>query len=261
MEEDRQVGELYARYKATEPTIKIPLVSALARQLRNFVGDNSAAKDEEKKRQLSFRIIDILRNQPGEYPLTRIFFSGPRFSRGREGFIYGFDYTIGDTTFPVEYWSNNDQGILVQKEDANSIPKIKITEDDDGLPQRVLHLPEGFRIPIGPLYFEGDGLPMSEKEIQTEKDRAVAMAKTIGIQVNQDILYRAERMSTGSGRKHTPRYCYWEPELPDTKTHIGIDFESLMPQEMTLVLEGAPVFRNTAIITDEDFGEEDDEEK
>lgn len=260
MEEDKRIGELYAQYKAPTPTREIPLVSALARQLRNFVGNNSAAKDKEEKRQLSFRIIDILRNQPGTYPLTRISFSGPRFPNGRDGFAYGFDYTIGDTTFPIEYWSNNDQGILVQKEDANSIPEIEIPEDS-GVSQLVLHLPEGFRIPVGPLNFKGDGLPMSEEEIQAEKDNAIAMAEAMGIKVNQDTLDRADSMSTGSGRKSTPRYFYWQPELPDTKTHIGIEFESLMPQEMTLVLEGAPVFRNTAIIPDEDFEDTDDDEK
>ncbi len=257
-EQSQHVNELYAKFRANEQgssaelpnrTHIFPGADRLARRLRRGRSDRVRHEERPGGDQLRFEITEALKDQPGRYPLQEIrFSSAPPF--GHTGFSYGFEHTIGDDTFAVSFWSYNRWGIDVQKEAAGSTPEIEITESEDGI-KRILHLPEGFRIPVGPLSFEEEGVPLSQGEQNATRDQVLRIAKGTGIKVNRKAMEVADRMMPPMMR-YPDRYFYWEPDLFDEPTEISIDFDAIKPSQMGLSWEEAPTFKNTIVNSEED---------
>jgi len=217
--------------------------------------------------QLHSQISETIENQPGRYPLAEIAFR-PTPPLGHTGFTYSFEIVIKEDKFTADFWSYNHWGILVQGHPNDYPPEIEVIEktvelNNDSIKEdpevgsytvvnRVLHLPEGFRIPVGPLHFESDSLPISEGKSKAAKQRAFNIAKVAGITVNKEALETAGKMMD-IRRKYPDRYFYWQPMLPDTPTKIAIDFDSINPRHMRLTLEGAPVFTETLVIPEEEY--------
>jgi hypothetical protein len=253
VEGNRQLDQLYAQYRALshgEPAVskknKIPLV----RELLNKLGDSHSDGDRNNRVarvQIRLQIIDILRQQPGSYPLAELSFSP---ANGQDGFQYAFHYLINDDTFRIGYWRYNDWGICVQKQILNQKPEIEVLKG--GVINTILHLPENYQIPVGPLHFPDDNLILlSEAEKLESQKKAIAIAKAAGIHVNKKILDMASRISPQPEGKLPDRYFFWQPELPDTPMYLAIDFDSLMPSFLGRSLENAPVLKNTIIIQPE----------
>lgn len=236
-ETDRQIQELYTQYRAGKLHAK-------------------------QREQSGYEISELLRDRPGSYSLARLSYISHITG---SGFIYGFDYSLGEDVFEINYWSYNDWGILVQKHPKDYIPEIEIVETEEPMEDeltedpevdafttinRLLHLPEGFRIPVGPLRFESDSLPMNEEELAANKSRVIEIAKAAGIKISRYILKTPDKFS-GPARKYPHRYFYWQPILPDNPTRITIDFDAIEPYHMGLTLENAPTFNNTLVITDD----------
>lgn len=216
--------------------------------------------------QAGNQIVDLLRKQPGRYLLAEMAFC-PTPPLGHTVFSYSFKHTVGGDMFTVDLWAYNHMGILVQKHPRDYVPEIEIVErrvepgkelmGEDPEPGSytvtdiLLHLPEGFRIPVGPLHFKEDSLPTSEEELVADKARAIEIAKAARIKINESILDMADRLS-GSARKYPDRYFYWQPILPDNPAKIAIDFDAIETYHMGLTLENAPTFSNTLVIEDED---------
>lgn len=270
---DPRLRELYVQLKENRPqsVVEQPrrgviffLLDNLAQRLRNQ--KHADLQREVTDEQLRSQISEIISNQPGRYPLTEIAFRPtPPFDHA--GFTYSFERAIEEDKFTIDLWADNNWGILVQGHPSGYPPEIEIVEakvepnqeeleEDHDLPlytsiDRILHLPEGFRIPVGPLHFESDSLPRSKEELEADKERAVKIAKAAGIKVNKEILGVADKMI--DRRKYPDRYFYWQPVLPDIPTKIAIDFGPIDPINMGLTLEGAPVFNNTIVIPEEDY--------
>lgn len=248
-ENDRGLHQLYDQFKAvkTDETKPKPVVRKLVERIRS--GPSKKTTTEQIRQQ----IIELVRYQPGKYPLAELTFSHDFLLSSRTGFRYSFNYSLGEDEFSIGYWSYNDRGgILVQKHTSDYLPQIEVlgTEDDRGL--TLLHLPEGHKIPVGPLHFEDDSLPMNEKELAAEKAKAIEIAERAGIKVKRDIIDMADRLS-GPARKYPDRYFYWQPALPANPTNIAIDFDGIETRHMGLTLEDAPVFDNTMTIKDEEL--------
>ncbi|MBI2196403.1 hypothetical protein HYU45_02205 [Candidatus Daviesbacteria bacterium] len=273
-ETDRQIKELYLQYKAAklqpeqQAQKPLPIIGRIAqllrRQRRDLEGERRAVSEPERTRD---QIKVLLRGRLGSYPLVRI----SHVVHGIEsGFEYGFDYSLGEDVFAVDYWSYNRWGILVQKHPSDYTPKIEIVEEKiepdkefaDENPEllgpytmthSLLHLPEGFRIPVGPLRFESDSLPISEEELAVDKGRAIAMIEAAEIKMNRDSLKMTEILEKlrRPARKYTDRFFFWQPILPDSPTKIAIDFDAINPYHMGLTLKNAPTFNNTVIIDDD----------
>lgn len=267
-EVDRKIQELYTQYKSGQLQLKQPVQGFLPIIGRIAQGLRKGSQDVEKRvvlEQTRHQIENLLRDRPGCYPLARLSYIS---HISGSGFDYGFDYSLGEDVFAVDYWSYNRWGIFVQKHPKDYTPEIKVvektvkpteeelTEDPEIGPyttiDRLLHLPEGFRIPVGPLHFKSDSLPISEEELAADKARAIEIAKAAGIKVNKGILEMADRFS-GLNRKYPDRYFYWQPIIPDGPTKIAIDFDAIEPYHMGLTLESAPTFSDTLVITDEDL--------
>jgi len=272
METDTHLQEIHAQFKANKlHAVEKPqrggiflLVDNLARRLirgQKQLDLQRRAKDE----QLRLQISEIIRDQPGCYPLADIAFcSQPPF--GHTGFSYTFDRLIGEDSFTAAFWSYNHWGILVQGHPSDYPPEIEIVErivepDNDLIEEypelssytaidRVLHLPKGFRIPVGPLHFKSDSLPISEEEYEANRQRAINVAKAVGVKVDNEILGMVDKMMTPR-RKYPNRYFYWQPLLPGAPTRIAIDFDSIDPKYMGINLEDAPVFNATVVVLKE----------
>lgn len=264
-EADQQIQELYAQYKASklqpEQQVRrsLPIIGGILQRLRGLRSDRDAER-RDAIWQAYQQIVELVRDQPGKYPLAEISFK-PTPPFRHSGFTYGFNYSLGEDVFPINYWSYNRWGILVQKHPSNYAPEMEIVErivepdeeliDEDPklgsytVIDRVLHFPEGFRIPVGPLQFEDDSLPISEEELAAGKARAIVMAKAAGIKVNQDVLDIADSLQLTPARRYIDRYFYWQPNLPETPATIAIDFDCIRPYHMGLTLENAPTFNNT----------------
>lgn len=272
-ETDRQIPELYAQYKTSklQPEHQaqglLPIIGGIAQRLRGSRSNKEDAKRKVAGEQAQYQIIELIRNKPGKYPLAEIAFK-PTPPLGHTGFAFVFDYSLGEDNFRVDCWSYNHWGILVQKHPVDYTPEIEIVEktvepdkelrnEDPELGSytvidRLLHLPGGFRIPVGPLHFESDSLPISKKELAADKARAIEIAKAAGIKVNKDILEMADKFS-GPARKYPDRFFYWQPILPESPTKIAIDFDAIEPSHMGLTLKNAPTFNNKVIIDDDDL--------
>lgn len=266
-EADQRIQELYSQYNTgklqpgQEPRRPLPIIGGIAQRLRK----NQDVEKRVVSEQTRHQIEDLLRDRPGSYPLARLSYTSHMTG---SGFEYGFDYSLGEDVFAVDYWSYNRWGIFVQKHPKDYAPEIEIVErtiepTEEELAEdpevgsyttinRLLHLPEGFRIPVGPLRFESDSLPMREEELAANKARAIEISKAAGIKVNRDILGMADKFS-GLARNYPDRYFYWQPILPDNPTKIAIDFNAIEPYHMGITLESASTFSNTLVITDEDL--------
>lgn len=262
-ETDQVIQELYIQYKVSQLPAHQPLLRIIG-GVTKLLGRQRITR-EEKTKQIKRQIEGLVKDRIGRYPLARMSYIP---GMAGSGFEYGFDYTLGEDVFAVDYWSYNHWGILVQKHPSDFIPEIEIVErtlepTEEELEEdpnvgpyttidRLLHLPEGFKIPVGPLRFESDSLPLSEEELAANKARAIKIAKAAGIKVNKDILEIADKFS-GPARNYPDRYFYWQPILPDNPTEIAIDFDSIEPYHMGLIWKSAPTFSNTLVITDKDF--------
>jgi len=230
---DQEVEEIYSKYKE--------LKSKKAGRI--FL---RKANKETNTSKLKFEIEKLLRTRPGRYPLVELICITD-FS-GELGFKYSFNHRVANDEFKVDFWSSNRWGILVQKSSSNT-PELEIT--DDG--QKVLHLPEGFKVPVGPLRFKEESMPMSEEELETEEQKALKMAKTASLRIKADqSSVRSVFKEIGGFRNYPERFFYWRPVIPENPQKIAIDFEGIKPYHMSLSLEAAPIFNSTKIIKNED---------
>lgn len=256
---DRSIHQLYGQFKAskgieTKPT---STVGNLVERIRVGLKGNkkSAELTTERIRQ---QIIEQIRYRPGKYPLTELTY-GPTNDFGTHlGFMYSFDYFLGEDKFPVGCFHSNHSGIPVQKHLSGFTPTIEVLGIKDKRGVILLHLPEGFQIPVGPLNFEEDSLPMSEEEVSANKAKAFEMAKAADIKVvdkNIETVSDAfdEVFNSSRHRKYTDRYFFWQPILPTETTRIAIDFGGIKPPDMGLTPKDAPVFHNTIIIKDKNL--------
>ncbi|MBI2064975.1 MAG: hypothetical protein HYT62_02910 [Candidatus Yanofskybacteria bacterium] len=252
---DRQIHSTYSRYEQSKATPPPPsrIISFLRRR---------ALLEEERKREqetgnLRFELENLIRVRPGSYALAGLAYVPHMMG---SGFNYGFEYQIGEETFQIGFWSYNRWGIGVQKLPSEASAQIEILTDDDsrrdpiGSPH-LLRLPEGFRIPVGPISFENDTVPMTEEDFEKEKKakrQAVELAKAARIKVTKKTLEYFEMINqtTSTGRKPVARYFYWQPVLPDEPRLIAINFGEIEPYHMGLSEKNAPVFTNTLTFVD-----------
>ena len=237
--------QLYEQFKASKSSGAKP--TPMIRKLVERIRPGSSGKPTTE--QIRQRIVEQIRSKPGKYALADLFYSS---NLTGEGFSYGFDYILGEDEFPIDYWRYNRWGILVQKHPSDYSPEIEVLGREDDRGSTLLHLPEGYKIPVGPLHFEDDSSPMSDKELASEKARAVGIAEKAGVKVSDNTIDTLDRLS-GPFRKYPDRYFYWQPILPDDPAKIAIDFDKLNPRHMALTLEGSPVFNNTIEIKSEEL--------
>lgn len=205
----------------------------------------------EKKNQDRREIIDSVRTTPGEYPLEQLSFI-PSVG-GEPGFAFSFNFDLKGETIPIEYWSYNHWGINVQKHPKDFPPKLEILDPKQNNGLTLLHLPDGYQIPVGPLQFQEDSLPIKTKELEDEKKEAIKLAESLGIKMNKKTRNTFERLNeiTVPTRKSVNRYFIWQPELSNEPTCISIDFQNIKTYHMSLTPETAPIFTNTKQINDE----------
>lgn len=240
-ENDRSIHQLYEDFKASKSAETRP--TPVVRK----VGSGGKSSSEQIRQQ----IVELVRHQPGRYPLTELKFSSTS-PLGHTGFSYSFNYPLEEDKFSVDYFSYNRWGILVQKHESDYRPEIEVLGYGDERGLTLLHLPEGHKIPVGPLHFEGDSLPMSEKELAADKTKAIEIAKKAGIKVNRDVIDMIDRVS-GPARKYPDRYFYWQSNLPERPAKIAIDLDTIASRHMGLTIEDAPIFNNTMTIKDEEI--------
>lgn len=246
-ENDSSIHQLYELFKVSKSgeTKPVPIIRKLVERIR--VGSSGKPTTEQIRQQIQ----ELARHQPDTYPLAELTFSSTP-PLGHSGFSYGFNYPLGEDEFSVGYFSYNHWGILVQKHESDYQPKVEVLGNGDERGLTLLHLPEGYKISVGPLHFEDENLPMSEEEVTADRAKAVETAKRAGIKVNKDIIEMADRLS-GPARKYPDRYFYWQPILPDSPAKIAIDFDGIEPRHTGLALEGSPIFNNTIKIKDEEL--------
>lgn len=244
-EADRRIENLYSHY--------LKLMNPIARGLIGLARGNT---DPERT---IHEIYQILRYRPGTYPVARLAYLADSFG---SSFEYGFDFKYRELNIEVDY--NGQAGIHVQKVPTGHPLEVEVFNVDpdlwggeDNSPTNfqcitTINLPEGQMIPVGPVYFKGDSLPLSEREIADQKTQAMAMAKSMGLKISDTEaeetfkLFRTE----GSDRKHIARYFKWQPVIPGGANWIHIDFNKLDYLKLGLTPENAPTVTNTVFKDD-----------
>jgi hypothetical protein len=250
---NQRIQELSREYQAEKLTLtpdqKKP-TSVLGTFIQKFKSERNSNQNsiiQKKLNKIEFQIIIELMHQPGKYPLEYLRFSHE--NGGREpGFSYGFKCNLEGEEFETGYWNGNSEGISAKKQKHGLPAEIEI-RDLKKNSLTLLYLPENYKIPVGPLSFDGDDSPMSQEEIDANRARAQTMAKTLDLKLNKNILNRANEMSPMQPiRKYPKRYFYWQPILSDKVEKIAIDFDNIDFHHMGLSLENAPTFNKTIIV-------------
>lgn len=255
---DTKIEELFDQYQVakSESEPKGKAISSLKGRI---------VKEEERQRmaqqeRLQYDLENLMRTRPGMYPLIDLKYI-PGLPESQ--FTFGFNYPVGEDGYEVGLWRYNRWGIAVVKHSEGYSPQIEILSEGD--PRRgptggntLIHLPEGYKIPVGPLKFEEDSVPATQEDMQkTEaaKRQALKLAKKMGVKVGKDPFKDFERFGDPfeAGRSYPKRYFLWQPVLPETPKLIAIDFDAIQPIYMGLNLEAAPVFNNTLTFIDETY--------
>jgi hypothetical protein len=240
---DQRVQKLYQ----TSIGIKNELAdSSFRTRFSRRIKGYDAYNRQHDLRDVEKEIYDLLRRRPGEYPLNDLKFI---MGIGGAGFDWSYEYKIGDDTFRPSFWAYNRWGVVVQRHDANYQPTLEILPEFNKkvFSNNILHLPEGYEIPVGPLHMEDDDVPASKEQYQTDQREAEEMARMIGIKVNLKLRADADRLM-GSPREYTPRYFRWKPVLSEKPTRIAIDFAKIRATDMAIREEDAPVYEDARVL-------------
>ena len=245
---DSQIQTLYEQYKVLESKAENPSLKA---KISRRIGRDSYRKRKLDLKMKDDEITDLLSEMPGLYSLSELRY-GPEGALAKNVFTWGFDYKIGNHTFFVDYGAEFGWGIIVQGHEEGFEPKMEVLSETDKRNRitkhrpNILHLPKGYEIPVGPLYFKDDDLPMSEKKIEAEKAKTVSLAKRAGIKVDEEVLSTTDKLLPESiNREHTPRYFRWRPDLTDNILNLTIDYDSFNFRELAIVPENADVINKS----------------
>jgi len=269
IEAEQSIQDLYKAYKAVESKSKPKskkfgaLRKGITRSIRKQP-ENEDFEMQTEKLNAAFKIVDMIRRTPATYPLSGIVYE-QSFVDAVPGFFYGFDFPLGDDVFSIEFFSRNDHGLLVQKQKEDKGPEIEIIEHTvksdtvgSGAEEVIfrkqdvqLLLPEGFSIPVGPLHFEEDSLPMSRGDFEEKLGQAIYVAKELGLKLNKQVIQ--DKFSFLSEMRQYPdRFFYWQPPLSEKPVRVAIDFDAFKPVNMGLSHETAPVFTDTIFVNDQE---------
>ena len=234
-EVDNRISELYGQLKRAGGNSQGSslLADGVSRLRRPQV-----APGNREQSSLHREILNLIRERPGVYALSELSY-GPKGSiSGEPGFRFGFDYVIGNELFDlVDYWAYNRWGIYVERHPEGYPPEIEVFDSAERFGNRdgqltCLHLPDGIRIPVGPIQAGLQRVPdeiTAGEETQSEDLGIETVAKDSGV------------VPLGEG------YFYWQPVLPEIPARIAIDFSKVNPLQATLTLEDAPTFTDTVV--------------
>lgn len=249
-ERDQQIHELYADIKDRQQRSGQRRNSILGK-LENLTpfGKKHTLNERRLLDDLSDKFWELIRTRPGQYPLENFrFFSNVTGL----GFQYSFKYNLSGEEFEAGFSTYNYWGFLAQKHSSDFSPEIEIIESKTPK-SSILHLPEGFQVPVGPVRFVSESVPVSEAnleaDLEADKAKAIEIAKAAGIKVPENLNEIFAAFERFIPKTRSPgRFFYWQPILPDTPTKIAIDFDKIEPRYLGLQIEGAPVINNTKII-------------
>jgi hypothetical protein len=234
-EVDERISDLYGQLRGTEGNSQdSPFLTDGVSRLRR---PQVASRNREQSK-LHREILSLIRERPGVYALSELSY-GPKGSiSGEPGFRFGFDYAIENELFDlVDYWAYNRWGIYVEKHPEGYSPEIEVFDSAERFGNRdgqltCLHLPDGIRIPVGPIQAGLQRVPnkiTAGDQTQSEDLGIETVAKDSGV------------VWVGG------RYFYWQPVLPETPARIAIDFSKINPLQASLTLKDAPIFTDTVV--------------
>lgn len=149
----------------------------------------------------------------------------------------GFDYKIGDEVFRVKDSFRPNQGLYVVKSEVDA-PTLET--GFKGVLKHVIHLPEGWTLPVGPVYF-GEKEPPTTAEViayieKKKKERFLGLGKVKGISPREIEHYIS---------KEVWRYFNWQPQLPETPKFIWWDVSRSDAESLGRTPDDAPLITKT----------------
>jgi len=234
-EVDDRISALYGQLKGAGGNSQDS--SLLADGVSRLRRPQAAPRNREQSK-LHREILDLIRERPGVYALSQLSY-GPQGSiTGEPGFSFGFDFAIGNELFDlVDYWAYNRWGIYVEKHPEGYSPEIEVFDSAERFGNRngqltCLHLPDGIRIPVGPI----------KAGLQIVPDQLSAGEETQSGDLGIETVAKDSGVIPIGGR-----YFYWQPVLPDAPARIAIDFSKINPLHAALTLEDASTFTDTVV--------------
>lgn len=184
---------------------------------------------EEQKKELATRAYNLKQeietriiNEPGEHQLKKIAYEWGRFT-------LGFDYPIKDTNFPVEKQVFSNEFYAQQSENLQPTIQFSGANRRGAAYWHTIKLPQGFRIPIGPVNF-GKRIPPTVDEIADYKraHKPSLLLRLIGKRERSD-----DSIREGITRFEY-RYFIWEPRLDKSPHFVGFDLSSVGKENLAI---------------------------
>lgn len=254
-EYDAQIASLYADYSAAKlvkeqsEAGKKTLVGKLVRVLNKRIVDQERQAEIELRR-FNLDLDDAIRERPGVYPLEYLSYGIELY---QQGFLFGFNYQLGDDLFTADYWTYNHHGLRVERHPQDYESKVEVRDPDQDVQDEdygltLLHLPEGIAIPVGPIHFKEEAIPLGEEQMEADEKAALAITRSAGINVPDEIARQSSEMVRTlfpHPVTYPDRFFYWQPNLPESRGRITIDFDSIKPEHLGTSWDNAPTLNNT----------------